>query len=509
MGVLRKLASQTAIYGLSSIVGRVAAFALTPIYTNRMEPGEYGIFNDLYAFTTYFLVILTFGMETAFFRFSDSDKSDEKPYTQSFLFVSGFALLFLVASLLGYNGFASLLGYESRPNLVLLMLAITFLDVITSIPMAKLRFDERPVAFAAVSLVSIAFNIGLNLFFILGLGYSSAESVFLANLLASVFKIVVLLFVASPLPGKFNPAWGAKMEGVRLLPREWKVDGDMMRSMAGFGFYIMLAGLFGMINQNSDVNFVQRLWGSEPQPYGGGLYNGAEIAGIFSANKKLAVMILLVTQAFRYAAEPFFFRHAQENQSRSAFAKVFHYFMLASLVVFLLVSSFAPEMVAIEIAGFQLVDDAYWMGLEVVPLMLFSFVLWGAYTNLAIWYKLTKQVRFGLLFSALGVVTVMVCNFALIPTYAYMGATWAMVISYAVMCVLVYISGQKYYPIPYRMDRMLMYGVVFVGAYFVNAALMDMSVGGQFWGKMLVCLVTIGGVAGFEKLAPIKWEQAA
>ena len=509
MSVLRKLASQTAIYGLSSIIGRVAAFGLTPIYTARMEPGEYGIFSDLYAFTTYFLVILTFGMETAFFRFSGDNKADDKPYSQSFIFVTAFSVFFMLVAGIGYKPFAGLLGYDDRANLVLLMLGITFLDVVTALPMAKLRFEERPVAFATISLASIGINIALNLFFILVLGYRSAESVFFANLLASVVKILILLFVASP-ASKYLEAlggFGKKLTGIKLLPTSFKVDKQMLKSMAGFGFYIMLAGLFGMVNQNSDVNFVQRIWGDDPQLYHGGMFDGSEIAGIFSANKKLAVMILLVTQAFRYAAEPFFFRHAREGKGRAAFAKVFHYFMLASLVVFLLVSSFAHEMVAFEIMGFQMVDDAYWMGLEVVPLMLFSFVIWGAYTNLTIWYKLTKQVRFGLFFSAVGVSTVLLFNFILIPDYAYMGATWAMVISYSVMCILVYVTGQKYYPIPYRMERMLLYAGIFVAAFFINNAMADVTTGGQFWAKFIVCLLVTAGVVAFEKLVPIRWEK--
>jgi O-antigen/teichoic acid export membrane protein len=508
MSVLRKLASQTAIYGLSSIIGRVAAWALTPIYTDKMAVGEYGVFSDIYAFTTYFLVILTFGMETAFFRYSGEDKTETKPYAQSFLFVMGMAVIFAVAFGFGHQSLANVLGYHDRPNLILQMVFITFFDVVVALPMAKLRFDERPIAFAVVSLVSIFFNIALNLIFILGFDKTSAEWVFFANLLASLFKLLLLMFVASPLSAYLKGIGriGEKLAGIRLLPNSFKIDPVLLQSMAGFGLYIMVAGLLGMINQNSDVNFLQRLWGDTPRPFDGHMYDGSEMVGIYSANKKLAVLILLVTQAFRYAAEPFFFRHAQEGKSRAVFAKVFHYFALASLVVFLLVSSFSYEIVSFKLFGFQLVGEAYWGGLDVVPPLLFSFVIWGAYSNLTIWYKLTKQVRFGLFFSLIGVLIMVGLNLLLIPRYAYLGATWAMIISYVVMTLLVYAVGQRYYRIPYRMVRILFYTLLFVGAYLINAEMDGDVRGSAFGGKFFLSLACIGAVVLMERFLPIRWE---
>ncbi|MFN8393663.1 MAG: hypothetical protein U0176_03215 [Bacteroidia bacterium] len=198
MSVIRKLASQTAIYGLSSIIGRIAVWGLTPLFTREMERGEYGVFNDLYSFVTYFLVILTFGMETAFFRFSNDDKANQKPYTQSLIFVTGLALVFQVILSFGVKPFAGILGYSDRPDLVMMVVWITFFDVVTALPMAKLRYDERPIVFATVSLFNIFITIALNLFFILGLKKTSAEYVFLANLIASALKFLILLIIALP-----------------------------------------------------------------------------------------------------------------------------------------------------------------------------------------------------------------------------------------------------------------------------------------------------------------------
>ncbi len=510
MSVIRKLASQTAIYGLSSIIGRIAVWGLTPLFTAKMEVGEYGIFNDLYSFVTYFLVILTFGMETAFFRYSNDDKTNQKPYSQSLIFVTGLGLLFVLFFSLGVKPFGSMLGYADRPDLVMMVVWITFFDVITSLPMAKLRYDERPIVFASLSLFNIFITIALNLFFILGLKETSAEYVFLANLIASAIKFGVLLLISMPfmkhLQGKGKIA--SKFAGIELLPQKWEVDKQLMRSMAGFGLYIMLAGLFGMINQNSDVNFITRLWTENPTPYRGELLNGEEMAGVFSANKKLAVFILLVTQAFRYAAEPFFFRHASQKKGRVVFAKVFHYFMLASLATFLLISTFAYEFVSIKILGFQLIDEKYWKGLAVVAPLLFGAVLWGAYTNLTIWYKLTKQVRFGILFSGIGVVSMILLFWIMIPLWGYMGAAFAMIICYALLTAMVYFSGQKYYYIPYKMGRILVHTAIFVGAYFIAAAMGRSEIfSALFFNKLLVCILALGISYALERFFPIQWKE--
>lgn len=511
MSAIKKLASQTAVYGLSSIIGRLAVWGLTPIYTARLETGEYGIFADLYSFVTYFLVILTFGMETSFFRYSSDAKTDKRPYTQSLLFVAGLATIFLLVCGFGYQGFANLLGYGDRSGLVLMVVFIIFLDVIVSLPMAKLRYDERPIVFAAISLASIFLNIGLNIWFILIQKKTNAEYVFISNLVASSFKFSLLVFFSLPLAERLQQLGrvGAKLGSINVLPDGLQIDQKLMRSMVGFGFYIMLAGLFGMINQYSDVNFIQRIWGELPTLYGSEYYTGSELAGIFSANKKLAVFILLVTQAFRYAAEPFFFRHAKSSDSKAVFAKVFHYFMLAALAVFLLVSAFAFEFVNIRIGGFNIIDARYHVGLEVVPLLLFAFVLWGAYINISIWFKLTKQVRFGILFAGVGVITIVVLDFILIPFFGYMGAAVAMLVCYAVMCTLVYTFGQNYYPIPYRIQRIGVHMAIFLVAFFIcNAISSEGIFSGGFFLKFLVCALTFAAVWSIEKLYPIQWDRA-
>lgn len=510
MSAIRKLASQTAIYGLSSIIGRLAVWGLTPIYTSRLGLDEYGIFSDLYSFVTYFLVILTFGMETSFFRFSSDNRKDFRPYAQSFIFVTALSLIFLFLFGVGHQGFASVLGYSDRSSLVLMVVLIIFLDVIAAMPMAKLRYDERPMVFAFISLLSIFINIGLNIFFIVIQGQTEAEYIFISNLVASIIKVFLLFFFSLPISNfvKKLGRFGAKLGSINILPERFLINKKMMRSMVNFGLFIMLAGLFGMINQYSDVNFIRRVWGDEPRDFGLLTLNGKEMAGIFAANKKLAVFILLVTQAFRYAAEPFFFRQAKEKDSRRTFARVFHYFIIAALAMFLLVSSFSYEFVSIKIAGVYIIAEPYWIGLDVVPLLLFSFVLWGAYINISIWFKLTKQVRFGIFFSGVGVIIVVLLNFILIPFMGYTGAAIAMTACYSVMTFLVYYTGQKYYPIPYNIPRIALYALIFIAAFFLNDGLGQGKLfSGIFFQKLGICTLTLGLIFAMEKFMPPKWKQ--
>ncbi len=510
MSAIRKLASQTAIYGLSSIIGRLAVWALTPIYTARLGTDEYGVFSDLYSFVTYFLVILTFGMETSFFRFASDNRQDFRPYAQASIYVTALALGFLLIFGLGHGGFASLLGYGDRSGLVLMVVLIIFLDVVVALPMAKLRYDERPLVFAFISLISIFLNIGLNVYFYVVQGQATAEYIFISNLIASGFKFSLLLFFSLPISNFVSRlgGFGRKLGSISVVPERFLINKKMMRSMVGFGFYIMLAGLFGMINQYSDVNFIKRLWGSGASMYGEEMLTGAEMAGIFSANKKLAVFILLVTQAFRYAAEPFFFRQAKESASRIVFARIFHYFLLAALAVFLLVSSFSFEFVSIQIKGTYIIDQKFWLGLEVVPPLLFSFVLGGAYINISIWFKLTKQVRFGILFSGAGMVALVLLNVILIPFFGYMGAAISMNVCFALMCVLAYLAGQRYHPIPYNIPRIALYAAIFIGAYLLNGYLgRDLVFQGVFWQKLLVCIGVIGGIIALEKFVPVRWRE--
>ena len=494
MSSIKKLFGQTAIYGLSSIIGRMVPWMLTPVYTKLLPKAEYGLFSDLYVIITYFLVILSFGMETTFFRYSHEDLYKDKAFDHAQSFVMATAFGFLLIFGLSYQWTANLgiIGYAGRENLILYAILIVFLDVIAALPMAKLRFDQLPIVFAGISLISIFLNVGLNLYFIWFQGEQNADFIFLSNLIASSAKLVLISLIAfSP---KGIKKWiSSKVGGaltLRILPSSFSIDKTLIKKMAGYGFFIMLAGLFGMINQNGDVNFIKRLWGSEAQLFGSELLNGDEMAGLYAANKKLAIIILLVIQAFRYAAEPFYFRHFKENNSKAIFARAFHYFMLAAILCFVLVSSFSYEFVSTKIFGYQIINEAYWQGLEIVPWLLFAFVLWGGYVNISIWFKITTQVRFGLMFSGIGTAITAILSIILIPLVGYYGSIIAILSCYGVMITMVYVIGQKYFPVPYNIGKTGIYLLLGILVVWVNVSFgQEVIFSGIFWKKMCICTV--------------------
>lgn len=475
MSFIKKLLSQSAIYGVSSVLGRVINLILVPLLTARFTESDYGVFSDLFAYTTVFLVLLTFGMETSFFRFSMDKERTEDAFRQSFLTVLGLGTLFLIGFGLNFKGVANLLGYGSRPELILMVIFIIYLDVISAVPKARLRHEEKAVYFSIVSLVNIFVNIGLSLIFILGMG-KGVEYAFLSILIASVVRVAMLV------------PWSR--------PNSWKFDRELGKTMAKYGFYIMLAGLAGVINENLDKILITRLW-TDGDIFMGQARDALELTGIYSANYKLAIFITLVTQAFRFAAEPLFFKKAADRNSPNLFARVFHYFVTATMMMFLIISSFKLEIVSFNFWGlvnFTFIDEKFWGGLGVVPILLLANVFLAAYSQLSIWFKITKQVRFGLLFMGVGALITIVINVATIPWAGYIGSAWATLICYAVTAGLCWWIGQKYYPIPYPVTRiMAIMGICIIG-WLVNDFLWD----DFFWRKALVCGGILLGVIAYE-----------
>lgn len=439
MGVLRRLASQTALYGLSSIVGRLVNWMLTPIFTNVFATEEFGVLQDLFAFTYYPLIIITFGLETAFFRWAeDKDKADAA-YTSAFSQVALFATVFGLGAGLLHAPLAAGLGYAGQADYILLLVIIIVLDTLAAIPLARLRFQEKAKWFAAISLSNVFITVVLNLVFIYGLGLRSVGWILMANVIASGIRLAMVLW--------------------RNLPSTFRPDRVLAKVMRTYGFYIMIAGLAGALNEVLGRNLIPRLWPAGGEWHGLRM-NGWELNGIYSAMYKLGMFVALATQAFRYAAEPFFFRSAKDKDSPRQFARIFHYYTLATVAMLLLIGVFRQELVSFGWGNWHLIAPDYWLGLEAVPHILLANVLLGAYLNLSIWYKLTKQVRFALMFTGVGALITVVLNVAFIPAYGYMASAWAAVACYGFMVAVCYVLGQKYYPIPYQMGRPVLYTVI-------------------------------------------------
>lgn len=490
MSVLKKLAGQTAIYGISSILGRVLNLALTPLYTNIFkDTGDYGIVVYFYSLIAMVNVALIFGMETTFFRITQDKDDYKKVYTQAFiwvLFISSSFFIFLGAF---HQPIASLTGFKDQSSIVLLTLGIIFLDSVVAMPMAKLRYEEKVTWFATINLTNIIIQIGLNFIFILGMN-KGILFIFVANIIASGIRLVMALW--------------------KNTPQTLKPDRSLIHELVMYGFFIMIAQLAGIMTQMLDRQLILKVW-EDGAIFNGIQRTGEQMLGSYGAMYKVAMLIGLATQAFRYAVEPFFFKESGNKNSPKTFARVFHYFVLAALTGFLFLASFAKEIVSFNLFGllnFTFVGESYWDALVVVPILLMAYVFQGAYMNLSIWFKITKQVRFAILFTGVGVVLTVIINLITIPIFGYVGSAWATLICFATMCVMVYIVGQKYYPIPYRIGRISLFGVIFIIAYLINRQIGPTDgYAPAFFTKLAVCGIALGIVFLFEKFKPIYWNR--
>lgn len=495
MSTVRTIARHTLIYGLSSVIGRVINFALTPIYVNVFGPADYGLFSDLYALLAYPLVVLTFGMETSLFRFGESDVAGRRltagqAYTNAAVLVGALGLVAGVVGWLSAAPVARLLGYAGQADLVRLLVVITVADVWAAVPMARLRQREHAARFAAISLANIGLTVALNLAFLF-IWRWGVEGVFWANAISSVVRLGLAL--------------------IDNLPPSWRADAATLRTMAHYGAYITLAGLAGQLNEMLDKNLLPRLW-PEARLWAGRPRTGLEMNGIYAANYKLGMFIVLAGQAFRYAVEPYFLRQqvADEAAHRRGLAQVFHYFMLAGLVTLLGVAAFAPEIVAFDFWGLfgrrTFIPKAYWVGLTVVPLVLLANLALAAYTSFGIWYKRTSQLRYGLLFALVGLVLTVALNALLIPHWGYIGCAVAHLVCYGVMAALCYGVGQHYYPVPYRLDRLgqhlLLVGLALGAMAWLGSTPRGAHPAWPLW-KAAICAVVIGVVAWRERAQPV------
>ena len=450
VSVLRKLAGQTAIYGLSSIVARFLNYLLTPLYTSRgvFAPAAFGVITSLYAWTAFLNVVLTYGMETAFFRFANKHEGNRRVYATAAYSLAATSVFFILSGLFFANNIAAGIGYPEQAFSVRLLVAIIGLEAMTAVPMASLRLKNRPWKFAAINVMSVVMNVALNLFIFLycmprfiagetnavidafyspsiGVGY-----VFLINLISSAVKFLLLL-----------PEWPPLGMG----GTEAGFDTELLRPMLAFSLPLLIAGLAGMTNETADRVLMKHLLPAN--------IADAQI-GIYGACYKLAMLITLFIQAFRFAAEPFFFSHAKEKNSRQTFARIMNIFVAVCMGAFLLVMLF------MDAFKWFIPNPAYWPGLVVVPVLMLANVFLGIYYNQSVWYKLSDKTRAGSAISIFGAVITLTLLFWWIPIWGYLGAAWATFICYASMAVLSYIWGQKHYPIPYNVARVLGYMAV-------------------------------------------------
>ncbi len=463
MSQLKNLASQTAIYGVSSILGRVLNYALVGLHTQVFLEQELGEVTYLYSFVALLLVTYTFGMETTLFRFASREK-DEKYYHYAGTFVLVLSTLFSILIWINSSAIASWMEYPHLDYAIRWLSIVLFIDATTAIPFAKLRLENKAKLFAFTKMTSVLITIGLQILFLvvfpdilkgeylvsfqsvvasissndLGIGY-----IFLANLIAS---LILLPLLWQPI-SQFRIAY----------------DHSTFRKMLAYASPIFITGVAGIASERID-SILLRNWLPE------GFYehlNSTEAMGVYAQTVKLSIFMLLAIQAFRYAGEPFFFSQADKKNSPELFAKVMHYFVLLSLVIFIGVS------VNIDfIAEIFLRNPAYRVALYLVPFLLFGKLLWGIYVNMSIWFKLTDKTIYGTYFSVLGALITIVANLILIPMIGYDGSAIAMICGYSTMCLVCYYYGQKHYPIPYHFTPLFVHTVIavliVVLAFYIN-----------------------------------------
>lgn len=457
MSQLKSLASQTAVYGVSSILGRVLNYFLVFLHTAMFVPEEMGQVTDLYAFVAFFMVTYTFGMETTFFRFTTKNKSVDY-YHYAGTVVLGISLLFTSVILLNNQVLANAAGYTASSSFISWLAIIVFIDAVTSIPFAKLRIENKARQFAVTKIVSIFLNIGLQLFFILLL-----PAIAKGEVLPSLQQLAIQLY--NPNLGVGYIFLANLISTIVLIPMLWKqivsfrirINWTAMKPMLKYAAPIFITGLAGMGIEQLDKIMIPRLLNDNF--YANMTSLGA--LGVYGQTLKLSIFISLAIQAFRYAAEPFFFSNAAEKNSPDLFARVLHYFVLACLAMFVAVS------VNVDLlAEIFLRNPAYRIALYIVPIALFSKLLWGVYVNMSIWFKLTDQTIFGTYFNLIGAGVIIVGNLLLIPVLGFMGSLISMALCYVVMCVLCYYYGNKYFPIPYKFVPLLWHSIAAVGLVF-------------------------------------------
>jgi O-antigen/teichoic acid export membrane protein len=454
LNTYKKLASDTAIYGMSSIVGRFLNWWLVPYYSRLFLPDVFGVVTNLYSYVAFLLVILTYGMETGYFRYASKNPNKQLVYSTTLITLFFSSAVFIVFIFFFQEKIAGLINYHGHNEYILWLGIVVAIDAFTSIPFAKLRLENRPIKFAFLKIVNIGFNIGFNLFFLtlcpylqrhfpnlpisvvyspkIGVGY-----VFVSNLLANLITLILLF------PDIFKISY--------------RFDAKLLWKIFDYSFPILIVGIAGMINQNLDKILIPFLIPEDQNP----MYQ----VGIYGANYKIAVLMNMFIQAFKYAFEPFFFARGKSADDKQVHAVIMTYFVLFGLLIFLGV------MLYIDFIKVVALDSKYFEGLKVVPLVLMSNLFFGVYYALSMWYKLDDKTRYGAYIALVGAGITLVLNILLIPVIGYMGSAITVFICFFVMMVISYFLGQKYYPIPYELKSIGLYSGAALVLYLISTQL--------------------------------------
>ena len=436
MSKLKAIAKDTAIYGLSSIVGRFLNYLLVPLYTAQLSAasGGYGVITNMYAYVALVLVLLTFGMETTYFRFTNKTHEDSATvYSTTLLSVGAVALVFATLVLLFLSPLSRAMGYGDHPEWVGVMAVTVAIDAFLCIPFAHLRQQKKAIKFAALKLLNIVVSILLNVAYFAWMGGKDVGYVFYINLACTAMLAVCLVR--------------------ELTGFSYNFDQALMRRMLSYSWPILILGIAGILNQTADKMLF---------PY---LFEGSDSAmreqlGIYGACTKIAMIMAMITQAFRFAYEPIVFAGVKDKGQHEMYAQAMKYFIIFTLLAFLMVMGY------IDILKFLIGSD-YWTGLRAVPIVMAAEIMMGIYFNLSFWYKLIDRTIWGAWFSGIGCAVLLAVNVIFVPKYGYMACAWGGFAGYGVAMVTSYIVGQRHYPIKYPLKDIALYLLLATWAFIV------------------------------------------
>lgn len=479
MNSIKALAGQTAIYGLSSIIGRLFNYLLVPMYTRIFTTDQYGVVTEMYAYVAFLIVILTYGMETAFFRFSSKTENKIEIYSSTLLSILVTSAIFITLTSLFSVPIANWLRYPNHTEYVIWFAIIVGLDALSAIPMAKLRELEKAKLFAGINLVNIFTNIALNLFFLvycrshflengedsnwlvttlynpeIGVGY-----VFISNLVATITRTVLLL--------------------PQMLKIKFVYNVSVIKKMLAYSLPLLIAGLAGIVNETVDRVMIKRILLDSI-----GELEAMTKLGIYGACYKVSIIISIFIQAFRYAAEPFFFSQQNESNAKEVYVDVMNYFIIAASGIFLVI------MLYIDLVMLFVGED-FRIGVTVVPILLMANIFLGIFFNLSIWYKLTGKTMYGAFIALIGAAITIFLNYLWIPVLGYLGSAWATLACYLSMTILSYIIGQRHFPINYNLLKGIGYPLSVLFLYHISKLINQFTEASHFFINGLILLIFI------------------
>lgn len=439
MSTLKRFFQDTLIYGFATVFPRLMNFILVPLHTDILPREEYSVNTVFYVWAAFFNVLLTYGMETSFFRFFSRAKDPEKVFSTAFIALTSTTIIFAVLVLIFQDQLVQLMDLD--PYYFQLLFSVLILDTLVVVPFAYLRATGRPLKFAGIKILNILTYVVLNFYFLwfirkfpeysplyVSNNYDPKDLVgyiFMANVAASGITFILLLpyFFRTKLSFNF----------------------DIFKKMWHYGWPIMVAGIAFVINENLDKILIKDMVSDE-------------IMGAYSGCYKLAVFMTIFVQAFKMGAEPFFFNHAQKENAKETYAEILKYFVICGSLIFLILVSYIDFFKALVIR-----DSSYWMAISIVPIVLMANLFLGIYHNLAVWYKLTDRTRTGMYISVFGAIITILLNIFLIPVIGFIAAAWATLIAYGSMMLISYFLGKRYYPVPYNVKKISFYLLLSVG----------------------------------------------